>query len=102
MDDLFQLFIFFVQRPESVVKLKSLVGLGFFSTTLWIISDRRYLSENYTNSYLLNRRPSAAQLRCQVLINLEEYFRDCIRRMAEQDTDYLQYCSFINNDTTTR
>jgi cohesin loading factor subunit SCC2 len=49
----------------------------------------------------LDRRPAAAQLRCQVLTNLEEYFRDCIRRMAEQDVDYLQLTSTTTNPSTT-
>jgi cohesin loading factor subunit SCC2 len=89
VEDLFQLFIYFIQRPDSVVKLKSLVGLGFF-----LQRYGQYLVEDTVrqlyHTYLLDRRPIAAQLRCQVLINLEEYFRDCIRRMAEQDIDYLQ------------
>ncbi len=89
VEDLFQLFMFFIQRNDSVVKLKSLVGLGFF-----LQRYGQYLTEDPVrqlyHTYLLDRRPSAAQLRCQVLINLEEYFRDCIRRMAEQDVDYLQ------------
>ncbi len=89
VEDLFQLFMFFIQRNDSVVKLKSLVGLGFF-----LQRYGQYLTEDTVrqlyHSYLLDRRPVAAQLRCQVLINLEEYFRDCIRRMAEQDVDYLQ------------
>ncbi|CAF1178554.1 unnamed protein product, partial [Adineta ricciae] len=89
VDDLFQLFMFFIQRPESIVKLKALVGLGYF-----LQRYGQYLVEDDVrqlyHSYLLDRRPSAAQLRCQVLINLEDYFRDCIRRMAEQDVDYLQ------------
>ncbi len=49
----------------------------------------------------MDRRPAAAQLRCQVLTNLEEYFRDCIRRMAEQDVDYLQLTSTTTNPSTT-
>ena len=81
--------MFFIQRPESLVKLKALVGLGYF-----LQRYGQYLVEDDVrqlyHSYLLDRRPSAAQLRCQVLINLEDYFRDCIRRMAEQDVDYLQ------------
>jgi cohesin loading factor subunit SCC2 len=81
--------MFFIQRHDAVVKLKSLVGLGFF-----LQRYGQYLVEDTVrqlyHTYLLDRRPSAAQLRCQVLINLEEYFRDCIRRMAEQDVDYLQ------------
>ncbi len=96
MEDLFQLFMFFIQRPDPVVKLKSLVGLGFL-----LQRYGQYLVEDTVrqlyHSYLLDRRPSAAQLRCQVLINLEEYFRDCIRLMAEQDVDYLQ----ISTTTTT-
>ena len=83
-----QLFIFFIQRPESVVKLKSLVGLGFFLQRYGQYLIRDTVRQMYHN-YLLDRRPAASQLRCQVLINLEEYFRDCIRRMAEQDIDYL-------------
>ncbi|CAF3704350.1 unnamed protein product [Rotaria sp. Silwood1] len=80
--------MFFIERPDSVIKLKSLVGLGFFLQRYgqYLIEDT--IRQLY-NTYLLDRRPSAAQLRCQVLINLEEYFRDCIRRMAEQDIDYL-------------
>jgi cohesin loading factor subunit SCC2 len=89
VDDLFQLFIFFIQRPESVVKLKSLVGLGFFLQRYGQYLIRDTIRQLY-HSYLLDRRQAAAQLRCQVLINLEEYFRDCIRRMTEQDIDYLQ------------
>jgi cohesin loading factor subunit SCC2 len=89
VEDLFQLFMYFIQQNDSVVKLKSLVGLGFF-----LQRYGQYLTDDPVrqlyHSYLLDRRPSAGQLRCQVLINLEEYFRDCIRRMAEQDTDYLQ------------
>jgi cohesin loading factor subunit SCC2 len=81
--------ILFIQRNDSVVKLKSLVGLGFLLQRYgqYLIEDT--VRQLY-HSYLIDRRPSAAQLRCQVLINLEEYFRDCIRRMAEQDVDYLQ------------
>ncbi|CAF3667344.1 unnamed protein product [Rotaria sp. Silwood1] len=88
VEDIFQLFMFFIERPDSVIKLKSLVGLGFFLQRYgqYLIEDT--IRQLY-NTYLLDRRPSAAQLRCQVLINLEEYFRDCIRRMAEQDIDYL-------------
>ena len=89
VEDLFQLFMFFIERNDSIVKLKSLVGLGFFLQRYgqYLVDDP--VRQLY-HSYLLDRRPSAAQLRCQVLINLEEYFRDCIRRMAEQDIDYLQ------------
>ena len=89
MEDIFQLYMFFIQRPDSVVKLKSLVGLGFFLQRYgqYLIEDT--VRQLY-HTYLLDRRAIAAQLRCQVLINLEEYFRDCIRRMAEQDVDYLQ------------
>lgn len=83
------MFMFFIQLSDSVVKLKSLVGLGFF-----LQRYGQYLVEDTVrqlyHTYLLDRRPTAGQLRCQVLINLEEYFRDCIRRMAEQDVDYLQ------------
>ena len=89
VDDLFQLFIFFVRRHESVVKLKSLVALGFFLQRYGQYLVRDTVRQLYHN-YLLDRRPAVAQLRCQVLTNLEEYFRDCIRRMAEQDVDYLQ------------
>ncbi len=99
MDDLFQLFIFFVQRPESVVKLKSLVGLGFFLQRYGQYLVRDTVRQLY-HTYLLDRRPAAAQLRCQVLINLEEYFRDCIRRMAEQDVDYLQLTTTTTNPPT--
>ncbi|CAF3834606.1 unnamed protein product [Rotaria sordida] len=99
VDDLFQLFIFLVQRPESVVKLKSLVGLGFFLQRYGQYLIRDTVRQLY-HTYLLDRRPSVAQLRCQVLINLEEYFRDCIRRMAEQDVDYLHTTSTINSSTT--
>jgi cohesin loading factor subunit SCC2 len=81
--------MFFIQQTDPIVKLKSLVGLGFF-----LQRNGQYLVEDTVrqlyHTYLLDRRPAAAQLRCQVLINLEEYFRDCIRRMAEQDVDYLQ------------
>jgi len=88
--------MFFILRPDPIVKLKSLVGLGFL-----LQRYGQYLVEDTVrqlyHSYLLDRRPSAAQLRCQVLINLEEYFRDCIRLMAEQDVDYLQ----ISTTTTT-
>ncbi|CAF4915925.1 unnamed protein product, partial [Rotaria sp. Silwood1] len=100
VDDLFQLFIFLVQRPESVVKLKSLVGLGFFLQRYGQYLIRDTVRQLY-HTYLLDRRPEAAQLRCQVLINLEEYFRDCIRRMAEQDVDYLHITSTVNSTTTT-
>ncbi|CAF4283016.1 unnamed protein product, partial [Rotaria sp. Silwood2] len=100
VDDLFQLFIFLVQRPESVVKLKSLVGLGFFLQRYGQYLIRDTVRQLY-HTYLLDRRPAAAQLRCQVLINLEEYFRDCIRRMAEQDVDYLHLTSTVNSITTT-
>jgi cohesin loading factor subunit SCC2 len=96
VDDLFQLFIFFVQRPESVVKLKSLVGLGFFLQRYGQYLIRDTVRQLY-HTYLLDRRSSAAQLRCQVLINLEEYFRDCIRRMSEQDVDYLQLTSTVTH-----
>jgi cohesin loading factor subunit SCC2 len=96
VDDLFQLFIFFVQRPESVVKLKSLVGLGFFLQRYGQYLIRDTIRQLY-HTYLLDRRSSAAQLRCQVLINLEEYFRDCIRRMSEQDVDYLQLTSTVTH-----
>ena len=99
VDDLFQLFIFFVQRPESVVKLKALVGLGFFLQRYGSYLIRDTIRQLY-HSYLLDRRPSAAQLRCQVLINLEEYFRDCIRRMTEQDVDYLQMTTNNNHAPT--
>ncbi|UJR14694.1 hypothetical protein I4U23_001687 [Adineta vaga] len=99
VDDLFQLFIFFIQRRESVVKLKSLVGLGFFLQRYGQYLIRDTIRQLYHN-YLLDRRPAAAQLRCQVLINLEEYFRDCIRRMSEQDVDYLQLSTAINPSTT--
>lgn len=71
------------------MKLKSLVGLGFFLQRYGQYLVRDTVRQLY-HSYLLDRRPAAGQLRCQVLTNLEEYFRDCIRRMAEQDTDYLQ------------
>ena len=88
MNDLFQLFLFFIERSDHVVKLKSVVGLGFF-----LQRYGQYLVEDTVrqiyHTYLLDRHPSAGQLRCQVLINLEEYFRDCIRRMAEHDVDYL-------------
>ncbi|CAF3770813.1 unnamed protein product [Adineta steineri] len=89
IDDLFELFMFFIKRPDPVLKLKSLVGLGYFLQRYgqYLIEDT--VRQLY-HTYLLDRHPAAAQLRCQVLINLEEYFRDCIRRMAEQDTDYLQ------------
>ncbi|CAF3680836.1 unnamed protein product [Rotaria sordida] len=96
VEDIFQLFMFFIERPDSVIKLKSLVGLGFFLQRYgqYLIEDT--LRQLY-HTYLLDRRPIAAQLRCQVLINLEEYFRDCIRRMAEQDIDYLH----LTTTTTT-
>jgi cohesin loading factor subunit SCC2 len=99
VEDLFQLFMFFIQRNDTIVKLKSLVGLGFFLQRYgqYLIDDP--VRQLY-HSYLLDRRPSAAQLRCQVLINLEEYFRDCIRRMAEQDIDYLQIPSSSTTKTT--
>lgn len=71
------------------MKLKSLVGLGFFLQRYGQYLVRDTVRQLY-HSYLLDRRPTAGQLRCQVLTNLEEYFRDCIRRMAEQDVDYLQ------------
>ncbi|CAF3774513.1 unnamed protein product [Rotaria socialis] len=100
VDDLFQLFIFLVQRPESVVKLKSLVGLGFFLQRYGQYLVRDTIRQLY-HTYLLDRRPAAAQLRCQVLINLEEYFRDCIRRMAEQDIDYLHLSTTATTTTTT-
>ena len=89
VEEIFQLFIFFIQRNDSMVKLKSLVGLGYFLQRYgpYLVEDP--IRQLY-HSYLLDRRPIASQLRCQVLINLEEYFRDCIRRMAEQDIDYLQ------------
>ena len=99
VDDLFQLFIFLVQRPESVVKLKSLVGLGFFLQRYGQYLVRDTIRQLY-HTYLDDRRPAAAQLRCQVLINLEEYFRDCIRRMAEQDVDYLHLTSTTTTTTT--
>ncbi len=99
MDDLFQLFIFFIQRPESVVKLKSLVGLGFFLQRYGQYLIRDTIRQLY-HTYLLDRRPAAAQLRCQVLINLEEYFRDCIRRMTEQDVDYLHLTTTTTTTTT--
>ena len=94
-EDIFQLFIFFIERNDSIVKLKSLVGLGYFLQRYgqYLVEDP--IRQLY-HSYLLDRRPSAGQLRCQVLINLEEYFRDCIRRMAEQDIDYLQTPSTTN------
>jgi cohesin loading factor subunit SCC2 len=97
VEDIFQLFMFFIQQPDTVVKLKSLVGLGFFLQRYgpYLVEDT--VRQLY-HSYLLDRRASAAQLRCQVLINLEEYFRDCIRRMAEQDTDYLQTGSSTTDD----
>lgn len=69
--------------------MKSLVGLGFFLQRYGQYLVRDTVRQMYHN-YLLDRRPAANQLRCQVLTNLEEYFRDCIRRMAEQDIDYLQ------------
>ncbi|UJR32054.1 hypothetical protein I4U23_019522 [Adineta vaga] len=100
VEDLFQLFIFFIQRPESVVKLKSLVGLGYFLQRYGQYLVKDTVRQLY-HSYLLDRRPSAAQLRCQVLINLEEYFRDCIRRMAEQDVDYLHIPTTTPATTTT-
>jgi cohesin loading factor subunit SCC2 len=99
VDDLFQLFIFFIQRPESVVKLKSLVGLGFFLQRYGQYLIRDTIRQLY-HTYLLDRRPAAAQLRCQVLINLEEYFRDCIRRMTEQDVDYLHLTTTTTTTTT--
>jgi cohesin loading factor subunit SCC2 len=100
VEDLFELFLYFIQRNDSVVKLKSLVGLGFFLQRYgqYLIDDP--VRQLY-HSYLIDRRPSAGQLRCQVLINLEEYFRDCIRRMAEQDIDYLQLPSSSTTTTPT-
>ncbi|CAF3306840.1 unnamed protein product [Rotaria sp. Silwood2] len=97
VEDIFQLFMFFIERPDSVVKLKSLVGLGYFLQRYgqYLIEDT--IRQLY-HTYLLDRRPLAAQLRCQVLINLEEYFRDCIRRMAEQDIDYLHLPSTTNTN----
>ena len=89
MEDLFQLFLFFIDRPDPVVKLKSLVGLGFFLQRYGPYLVEETVRQMY-HTYLLDRCPSAGQLRCQVLINLEDYFRDCIRRMAEHDVDYLQ------------
>ncbi|CAF0741644.1 unnamed protein product [Adineta steineri] len=100
VDDIFQLFIFFIRRPESVVKLKSLVGLGFFLQRYGQYLIRETIRQLY-HTYLLDRRPAAAQLRCQVLINLEEYFRDCIRRMSEQDVDYLHLTATTINPSTT-
>ncbi|CAF3328378.1 unnamed protein product [Rotaria socialis] len=93
--DIFQLFMFFIERNDSVVKLKSVVGLGFFLQRYghYLVEDA--VRQLY-HTYLLDRRPVAAQLRCQVLINLEEYFRDCIRRMAEQDVDYLNIPTIEN------
>ncbi|CAF3887434.1 unnamed protein product [Rotaria magnacalcarata] len=95
VDDIFQLFMFFIERNDSVVKLKSVVGLGFFLQRYghYLVEDA--VRQLY-HTYLLDRRPIAAQLRCQVLINLEEYFRDCIRRMAEQDVDYLNIPTTTN------
>lgn len=94
-DGIFQLFIFFIERNDSMIKLKSLVGLGYFLQRYgqYLVEDP--IRQLY-HDYLLDRRPCAGQLRCQVLINLEEYFRDCIRRMAEQDIDYLQIPSTTN------
>ena len=80
--------------------MKSLVGLGFFLQRYGQYLIRDTVRQLY-HTYLLDRRPAAAQLRCQVLINLEEYFRDCIRRMAEQDVDYLHLTSTTNSSTTT-
>ena len=82
-----------------MVKLKALVGLGFFLQRYGQYLVRDTVRQLY-HTYLLDRRPSAGQLRCQVLINLEEYFRDCIRRMAEQDIDYLQITANPVNPTT--
>ena len=98
MEDLFQLFLFFVERPDPVVKLKSLVGLGFFLQRYgqYLVEDT--VRQMY-HTYLLDRHPSAGQLRCQVLLNLEDYFRDCIRRMAEHDVDYLQTTVPSNHET---
>ena len=72
-----------------MAKLKPLVGLGFFLRRYGLYLVRNTVHQLY-HTYLLNRRPASGQLHCHVSINLEEYFRDCIRRMAEQDIDYLR------------
>jgi hypothetical protein len=45
-------------------------------------------------------RPTAGRLHCEILINLEEYSLDCIRRMTEEDIDYLQISANPVHPTT--
>jgi cohesin loading factor subunit SCC2 len=97
------LFLHFIEQTDAVIRLKSLVALGFFLQRYghYLVEDR---IRRLYHTYLLDCRPMAGQLRCQVLINLEEYFRDCIRRMAEHDIDYLTTDGTdqgVNETTTT-
>jgi len=99
IDKLFELLIYFLQINDSMIQLKTLVALGYFLQRYghYLLDDP--IRQIY-HSYLVDSRSQTNQLRCQVLINLEDYFRDCIRRMAEQDIEYLQTTNEELKDTT--
>jgi Sister chromatid cohesion C-terminus len=84
---------------ESAVKHNALVGLGFFLQRYGQYRVRDTVRQ-LCHTYLLDLRPTAGQLRCQMLINLEEYLRNCIRRMSEQDIDYMQISANPVHPTT--
>ncbi|CAF1537424.1 unnamed protein product, partial [Didymodactylos carnosus] len=86
VDDLFQLFIYYINHDCNQIKHKSLIGLGYYLQRYgqYLLQDTvRHL---YT-SYLIDENQLKI-IRCQILTNLEDYFRDCIRRISEEDIEH--------------